>query len=145
MRTLDRFVTRRRRQSEYVIKDGKTYVEREGRLIEIKTLDSEINAKAAATKAKRTRRLVAFPWSYLVDVCRRTKGRAPLVVAEYIYRRAHVCESRTVTLPSAELVELGISPSQKSRALTQLAHANFIRIEEGGVGRTSRVTLLWEG
>jgi hypothetical protein len=126
-----------------VTKDGKTYVIREGKLIEIVSLDTGSNV--VAVKIKRDRRIVGYPWAYLVDVCRRTRGQAPLAVAAFIYRRTHVCKSQTVTLPSAELAELGIDRSKKRRALAQLAGAGVIRIEENTPGRTSKVTLLWKG
>ena len=121
-----------------VIKGVRTYVVREGKLIEIAPFDTGIDAKAV--KAERGRRLVGFPWAYLVEVCRRTRGQASLAMAAFIYRRAHVCKSQTVTLPSAELAELGIGRPKKSRALAQLAAVGFIRIEENAPGRTSSVT-----
>jgi hypothetical protein len=127
-----------------VTENGKTYVIREGKRIEIVTLDTGIDAKIVKIKLKRNRRFVGYPWAYLVDICRQTRGQAPLAVAAFIYRRAHVCKSQTVTLPSAELAELGIDRSKKCRALVQLADAGFIRIEENAPGRTSKVTLLWK-
>jgi hypothetical protein len=113
--------------------------------------DAEIEAEfqrtvahtKAAGKIKRGRRLVAFPWSYLVDVCRLTEGRTALIMAAFIYRRVHVCNNRTVTLPGAELAELGIDRSMKSRALVRLQRAGFIRTERTATGRASKVTLLW--
>jgi hypothetical protein len=66
-------------------------------------------------------------------------------MAALIYRRTVVCGSRTVTLPGAELTELGIDRPQKSRALTLLARAGFIQIEQSKPGKTRRVTLLWAG
>jgi hypothetical protein len=118
-------------------------VVREGKLIEIVSADTGIEAEAV--EAERDRRYVRFPWHFLVDVCRRTRGQAPLAVAALIYRRTHVCKSQTVTLPSAELRELGIDRSKKHRALAQLANDGLIRIERNAPGRTSRVTLLWKG
>jgi hypothetical protein len=125
-----------------VTRDGKTYAVREGKLIEIVSLDTGTDVEAV--KTKRGRRLVAFPWAYLAGVCRRTRGQTPLAVAAFVYRRTHVCKSKTVTLPSAELAELGIDRSKKRRALAQLASAGFIRIEKNAPGRTSKVTLLWK-
>ena len=93
-------------------------------------------------KAKRGQRRVGCPLAFLGDVCRLTEGRAPVLVAELIYRRTYVCKSRTVTLPSAELAELGITRQQKARALTKLATVNLIRIEKSA-GCSARVTLLW--
>ena len=68
-------------------------------------------------RAKRSQRLVAFPWAFLVDVCRLSHSRTALAVATYIYRRTHVCNSLTVTLPGGELAELGIDRSMKRTSL----------------------------
>jgi hypothetical protein len=114
-------------------------------------IEAEFQRTVAANKAagqrKRGRRHVGFPLAFLVDLCRRMPGRSavPIVVAALIYRRTVVCRSRTVTLPGAELAELGIDRPQKSRALTLLARAGFIQIEQSKPGETRRVTLLWTG
>jgi hypothetical protein len=126
-----------------VTKNGRTYVVREGKLIEIINIPVR-GVDTKAIKATRGQRHVGFPWAFLVDVSRRTTGKAAVLMAEYIYRRVHVCKSQTVTLPGAELKELGIDRARKSRVLVQLAHAGFIRIEKDTPGRTSKVTLLWE-
>jgi hypothetical protein len=113
--------------------------------------DAEIEAAfqrhVAATKTagrrKKGERLVAFPWAFLVDVCQRTEGRTALVVAEYIYRRTHVCNSQTVTLPTGELEELGIIRQRKNEALAKLETAGLIRIEKVAPGRAVKVTLTW--
>ena len=73
-----------------------------------------------------------------------TEGRATLVVAELIYRRTYVCNSRTVTLSGAELAEMEITRPQKYKALARLEAAGILRIEKGGAGRTVKVTLLWQ-
>jgi hypothetical protein len=114
--------------------------------------DAEIEAGfqrvVAATKTagrkKRRPRVVGFPFAFLADVCRLTEGRATLVVAELIYRRTYVCNSRTVTLSDAELAEMEITRSQKYKALARLEAAGILRIEKGGAGRTVKVTLLWQ-
>jgi hypothetical protein len=96
-----------------------------------------------ARRARRSQRLVAFPWAFLVDVCHLTHSRTALAVAVYIYRRTHVCNNQTVTLPGGELAELGIDRSMKRRALAQLKAAGLIRIGGGASGQTAKVTLLW--
>jgi hypothetical protein len=113
--------------------------------------DAEIEAEFSRTVAaarrpaqlKRGRRLVAFPWAFLVEICRRTEGRTALVVAEYIYRRTHVCRSQTVTLPAGELAELGIIRQRKTEALAMLEAAGLIRIERMAPGQSAKVTLTW--
>src|SRR5690349_16777937 len=82
------------------------------------------------THRPRAKRLIGAPLEFVADVCRLTEGRAALVVALYIYRRAHVCGSRTVTLPSGELAELGIDRSYKRRALIKLQRAGLIKVEK---------------
>ena len=110
-------------------------------------IEAEFQRAVAATKTagrkKRGQRLVGFPFTFLADVCRLTEGRATLVVAELIYRRTYVCNSRAVTLPGAELAALGIDRSQKRKALARLEAAGFIRTEKAGSGQATRVTLLW--
>jgi hypothetical protein len=62
----------------------------------------------ASSRAKRSRRLVAFPWAFLVDACSLTTGEPPC--RGRIHLPAHPClRQLTVSLPSAELAELRIS------------------------------------
>ena len=82
--------------------------------------------------------------AFLVDVCRLTEGRTALAVAIYIYRRTHVCRSPTVTLPAAELAELGITRRRKNEALVRLQTVGLIRIESMPTGRSAKVTLTWQ-
>ena len=103
-----------------------------------------VAAGKAAGRLKRGRRLVAFPWAFLVAVCQRTEGRTALVVAMYIYRRTHVCRSQTVTLPAGELAELGIDRRDKNKALVKLEAAGLIRIERMAIGQSAKVTLTWQ-
>jgi hypothetical protein len=111
-------------------------------------IEEDYRRAVAATKAagrrKKGRKLVAFPLTFLVDVCRLTEGRTALVVAELIYRRTHVCRSQTVTLPADELAELGIIRQRKNEALTMLKAAGLIRIEKVAAGRSAKVTLTWK-
>jgi hypothetical protein len=102
-----------------------------------------VAATRAAGKRKRGERLVAFPWAFLVDVSRLTEGKAAVLVAAYIYRRVHVCNSRTVTLPGNELAELGIDRRRKSEALAKLAKPKLIKIEKTKAGQSTKVTLKW--
>ena len=91
----------------------------------------------------RAKRLMGAPLEFVAEVCRLTEGRATLVVALYIYRRIHVCGSRTVTLPSGELAELGIDRRRKGEALTKLQRAGLIKVDNVR-GRTAKVTLIWQ-
>lgn len=99
--------------------------------------------KPATPGRPRAKRLMGAPLEFVADVCRLTEGRATLVVALYIYRRAHICGGRTVTLPSGELAELGIVRQDKQRALIRLQRAGLIQVENAR-GRTARVILIWQ-
>ena len=83
------------------------------------------------------------PLAFVIEVCRRTKGRAALVMAIHIYRRTYVCHNLTVTLPSGGLAELGIDRQRKREALDRLQAAGLISVERDP-GHTARVTLTWQ-
>jgi hypothetical protein len=109
-------------------------------------IEQVLEKRADAAKRKRplrrTIRYIGAPLSFVHDVCRLTEGRTTLLVALCIYRRTHVCNSRTVTLPSVELAELGIARKSKRDALAKLQRARLIKVKNA-VGRTSRITLTW--
>jgi hypothetical protein len=100
-------------------------------------------ATPTASARPRAKRWMGAPLEFVAEVCRLTEGRATLVVALYIYRRVHVCGSRTVTLPSGELTELGVVRQYKQMALSKLQRAGLIKVETGR-GQTARVTLIWQ-
>jgi hypothetical protein len=102
-----------------------------------------VAASKAAGRSKRRHRLIGCPVGFLADVCRLTEGRAAVIVALCIYRRTYVCSSRTVTLPAADLAELGISRWLKADVLHRLQAAGLVRVENSP-GRTAKVTLLWK-
>jgi hypothetical protein len=101
-----------------------------------------VAATKQAGKRKRGRRHVGFPLAFLIDVLRLTGGRTTLVVAMCIYRRTKVCNSRTVTLPSSLLAELGINHRRKNEALTKLEAAGLLRLEKD-TGLSTKITLTW--
>jgi hypothetical protein len=98
---------------------------------------------ASAAPRQRSKRLMGAPFEFVVEVCRSTQGRAALVVALYIYRRAIVCNSYTVTLPSDELTKLRIGRRDKNKALLRLQQAGLIVLVKVK-GRTTQVTLKWQ-
>jgi hypothetical protein len=98
----------------------------------------------ATGKRKRGWRYIGCPLAFMVDVCRLTEGRTVLVVAQYIYRRTHVCRSQTVTLPTEELKDLGVSRRRKNEALAKLQAVGLIRIEKAPAGQSAKVTLTWK-
>ena len=99
--------------------------------------------KPATPGRPRAKRLIGAPLEFVAQVCRLTEGRAAVVMALCIYRRTYVCSSRTVTLPAADLAELGISRWLKADVLRRLQAAGLVRVENSP-GRTAKVTLLWK-
>ena len=91
----------------------------------------------------KAKRYIGAPWEFIVDVRRLTRGATTLTVALYIYRRTVVTDNLTVTLPSAELSELGVTRQCKQMALTHLETVRLIKVENVR-GRTARITLLWQ-
>jgi hypothetical protein len=110
-------------------------------------IEADYQRAVAATKVvarrRRRARLLGAPYDFLVEVCRRTEGRAPFLVALLLYRRTCVLASRKVTLPGAELDLFDTSRSAKQRALLQLEAGGLIQIDRSGDGRAPTVTLLW--
>jgi hypothetical protein len=112
--------------------------------------DAEIEADyqrtVAATKAggktKRGNRHMGAPWSFWAAL---TKTKVPwlaVILGVYIYRRTLVTGTLTVTVPRAELDELGIDRYQRSRALRRLESAGVIQTIKTGAGHSPRVKLL---
>ena len=103
-------------------------------------------AVARATgKAQQGRRYMGAPWAFWVALRAAKLWWVAVALGIYIYRRTKVTRSAMVTLPTAELAELGIDRYAKYRALRQLARAKLIRIERDTSGRATKVTLLWRG
>jgi hypothetical protein len=113
--------------------------------------DAEIEAEfqrvvrgtKAAGRLKRRQRWIGCPVAFLAEVCRRTKGRGALVVALCVYRRTCVQRHRTVTVPSADLADVGIDRRRLYEALAMLEKAGLLRREQPRAGQSTRVTLTW--
>ena len=84
---------------------------------------------------------VGCPLEWLQWVARLTKSKQQLLVALYLYRRCHVCHSRTVDVPTRDLAEnWGISRTTKYRVLSHLQQAGVVAVRSR-TGRTIKVTL----
>ena len=70
------------------------------------------------------------------------RGKEQLALALYLYRRCYVCGSRTVTVPTGELEEIGIGRWGKYRLLPTLEQVGIVRVEETRNGQAGKVTLL---
>ena len=84
---------------------------------------------------------VGCPLKWLQWVAPLTKSKQQLLVALYLYRRCHVCHSRTVDVPTRDLAEnWGISRTTKYRVLSHFEQAGVIAVRSR-TGRTIKVTL----
>lgn len=109
-------------------------------------LNDPPNVVRLRPKPKSRRKLahVGGPFELLADVWRLTHSRTAQVVMACICRRVRVCNAETVTLSGKELVELGVSRAERSRALARLQKAGLIRIEGGRSPNSAlRVTVTW--
>jgi hypothetical protein len=92
-------------------------------------------------KRSLSARYVGCPLEWLQWVVPRTKSKQQLLVALYLYRRCHVCHSRTVDVPTRDLAEnWGISRTTKYRVLGHLEQAGVVAVWSRN-GRTIKVTL----
>jgi hypothetical protein len=102
------------------------------------------------SRRKRNRKMtpradkhVGCPWGFLQAAARAVEGKAALLLALIIYRRCKICKSKTVTLPTDELVGLNISRSTCRWALRQLQAAKLIQLHPIAPGHKATITLLW--
>jgi hypothetical protein len=103
-----------------------------------------VTASKATGKARRGRRHMGAPWAFWTALRAAKLPWSAVALAVYIYRRTKVTRNDTVTLPTAELTELGLDRSMKRKAMVRLAAARLIRIDRDTPGRATRVTLLWQ-
>ena len=87
------------------------------------------------------RRLIGCPVEWFAWAFALTKSKGQFALALYLYRRACVVRSATVTVPTSELIEFGFGRWSKYRLLLDLEQAGVVRIEQR-TGGTVRVTLL---
>ena len=84
---------------------------------------------------------VGCPLEWLLWVSRLTTSKQQLLVALYLYRRCHLCHSRTVDVPTRDLAEnWGIGRTTKYRALSRLEQTGVVEVSSR-TGRTIKVTL----
>jgi hypothetical protein len=108
-------------------------------------LEEILRERATASRRARNRdKHVGMPLNFMSDVCRLTEGRAALIVALLLYRRTHVNGSRTVTLPTADLIGVGIDRSRKREAPIRLQRAGLIGVRNSK-GQSAAITLKWRG
>jgi hypothetical protein len=77
---------------------------------------------------RRAERLIGCPMPWFAWALPLVKSKEQLAVALYLYRRCCICRSSTVTVPTNELEEIGISRVAKYRLLLALEQAGAIRI-----------------
>jgi hypothetical protein len=83
-------------------------------------------------------RYIGCPLEWLQWVGRLTTSKQQLLVALYLFRRCHVCHSRTTTRDLAE--NWGISRTTKYRVLRHYEQAGVLAVTSR-TGRITKVTL----
>jgi hypothetical protein len=86
------------------------------------------------------KRLIGCPLEWFAWALSLTKSKEQFALALYLYRRACVVRSATVTVPSRELTELGFGRKAKYHLLLSLEDVGIVRVEQRN-GRATRVTL----
>jgi hypothetical protein len=86
------------------------------------------------------KRLIGCPFEWFAWAFSLTKSKEQFALALYLYRRACVLRSATVTVPNWELAELGLGRMSKYRLLLSLEDVGIVRVEQRN-GRTTRATL----
>ena len=114
------------------------YVTRNGRRIEVETLESR-----AVPKRRRTDPHIGCPLEWLKRVLPRVRTKEQLAVALWLHRRRAVCRNELFTVPNKALQEdLGISRRVKYGALQRLEEAGAIAIIREGK-HALKIRLLW--
>ena len=115
------------------------YVIRDGRHIEVETLES----RAAPKRRKREDHHIGCPLEWLKRVLPLVNTKEQLAVAIWLHRRRAVCRNELFTVPNEELHEdLGLSRKVKYAALQHLEKAKVIAVIRDGK-RALRVRFLW--
>jgi hypothetical protein len=91
-------------------------------------------------KAKRSGRFMGCSLPWFVWMFPLVKSKEQLAVALYLYRRCCICRSDTVTVPTGELVELGLGRWGKYRLLLSLEQVGILQVKDHG-RRTVKVRL----
>ena len=87
-------------------------------------------------------RHIGCPVAWFAWVFPLVRSKEQLLVALYLYKRCHVCGRSTVSVPTGDLTEFGLSRFAKYRALAVLEGAGIVRVEERADGQTTMVTLI---
>ena len=112
------------------------YVIRDGRRIEVETLESGVTPK----RRKREDPHIGCPLEWLKRVPL-VKTKEQLVVAIWLQRRRAVCRNELFTVPNQELEDLGLSRKIKYQTLEHLERAGAITVARDGK-RALRVRIL---
>ena len=114
------------------------YIIREGREIEVETLES----RAAPKQRKRAEHHIGCPVGWLKRVLPLAETKEHLAIAIWLHRRRAVCRDELFTAPNQELYEdLGLSRKVKYAALRHFERMNIIAVVRDNK-RALRVRLL---
>jgi hypothetical protein len=123
---------------KYIVENGRRYVNRQGRLIEVETLDTGISTKV---RRRRSDAFATVPLQWAAKALAATNSRKAMVAVWLIYR-AWQTKSSTFVVPNTALTNYGVTRKVKYLALRQLAAAGLIAVE-WRFRKSPVVTLLW--
>jgi hypothetical protein len=103
--------------------------------------DPSHRRKTKPTRLKRSSRIIGCSMPWFVWMFPLVKSKEQLALALYLYRRCCVCGYDTVTVPTDELVELGLGRWGKYRLLISLEQAGVLRVKQTEPQKTIRVQL----
>jgi hypothetical protein len=83
---------------------------------------------------------IGCPVEWFIWAIGLTRSKEQLALALYLYRRACILRSATVTVPSQELAAFGFGRWSKYRLLVALEEHGVVRVEQRN-GRSLKVTL----
>ena len=125
----------------YVVEDGKRYVIREGKRIEVDTLEVD---SPELQKRQRVKREAFVMLPYERTMAAANLGGATLVVLVELAYRKFRTKSNSVPLTNSALRAVGISRKAKLLALRQLEELGMVEVSWRGERRSPLVTILWE-
>jgi hypothetical protein len=115
------------------------YVTRNGRRIEMETLETRVAPK----RRQRKDRHIGCPVEWLKRVLPFVKSKEQLAVALWLHRRRAVCRNEVFTVPNQELHrELGVGRLVKYRTLRCLEKVGAVTLVRVGKS-TLQVRILW--
>ena len=118
--------------------------EQSAELAPLQRVEAKTTVRKPLPAARRAGRFVLLPYGRTMVAAGRIRC-APLAVLIELSFRLFKANRNAVPLANKALQAVGISPDAKIRALRELERVGLVAVERRGRGRSSLVTILWEG